>query len=77
MIKHRQWTAVRIVSAAAAFGFAGAALLGQAAPQGGAPAGGAAAATLTPYSTPDKTASVGVPDGWKVTQGAKLSLIHI
>ncbi|HMD39685.1 MAG TPA: hypothetical protein VKH15_10410 [Candidatus Acidoferrum sp.] len=71
MIKHRQWTAVRIVSVAAAFGFAGAALLGQAAPQGGAPAGGAAAATLTPYSTPDKTASAGVPDGWKVIQGAK------
>jgi len=34
------------------------------------PAAGAAAAKLTPYTPPDKSASVGVPPGWKVTKGA-------
>ncbi|MGA2097993.1 MAG: hypothetical protein ABSH39_16960 [Candidatus Acidiferrum sp.] len=70
MIKDHCWNATRIGSAAAVLGLAGTAFLGQAASQGGGPASGGAAA-LTPYSTPDKTASAGVPGGWKVIQGAK------
>ncbi len=52
--------------------------MGQAAPQGNAPAAaapaGAPAAKLTPYTTPDKTASAGIPDGWKVTDGGGASI---
>jgi hypothetical protein len=34
------------------------------------PAAGAMAANLTPYTAPDKSATVGVPQGWKVTKGS-------
>lgn len=35
----------------------------------------AAAPTLTPYTTPDKSASAGVPPGWKVTAGAQTVIV--
>lgn len=35
----------------------------------------AAAPKLTPYTTPDKSASAGVPAGWKVTTGAQTVIV--
>lgn len=35
----------------------------------------AAAPKLTPYTTPDKSASAGIPPGWKVTSGAQTVIV--
>jgi hypothetical protein len=67
----RYSSALRTLSVALGFGLAAVATMGQAAPAAGGSAAGAPAAKLTPYTTPDKTASAGVPDGWKVTQGGQ------
>src|SRR4029077_17334766 len=57
--------ALRLFSAAAALSLASLFVLAQTPPQNP----GAPAAKLTPYTAPDKSASVGVPPGWKVTKG--------
>jgi hypothetical protein len=65
--------ALRIFSAATAFGLASLFVLAQTSSQNAAqPVAGATAAKLTPYTAPDKSASVGVPPGWKVTKGANV-----
>ena len=65
--------ALRLISAMAGLGLASLAVLGQTSSQPTAPAApkaaGAPAAQLTPYTAPDKSVSVGVPPGWKVTKG--------
>jgi hypothetical protein len=35
----------------------------------------AQAVALTPYTAPDKTASAGIPPGWKVTKGAQTDIV--
>jgi hypothetical protein len=66
-----QRIALRIISAIACLFLTSLLIFGQTPPQKGAqPAAGAAAAKLTPYTAPDKSATVGVPPGWKVTKGA-------
>jgi hypothetical protein len=61
---------LRTMSAVAVLCLVAVAVLGQAAPTGtAAPASGAPAVKLNPYTTPDKSASVGVPPGWNVTKG--------
>lgn len=70
MINRRDQMVMRTFSAIG-FGLAAVAAMGQTATPAGAPA-----AKLTPYTTPDKTASAGIPSGWKVTQGAQ-GLIQI
>jgi len=63
--------ALRLFSAMAGLGLASLLVLGQTSSQKAAqPAATPAAAKLTPYTAPDKSASVGVPSGWKVTKGA-------
>jgi hypothetical protein len=74
VIHGRYASRLRTLSAAVGFGLVAVATMGQATTQGGAPAAGAPAAKLTPYTTPDKTASAGVPPGWKVTQGAQIAI---
>jgi hypothetical protein len=59
--------ALRLFSAIASLGFAALLVLGQTSSPNPAPA-----AKLTPYSAPDKSATVGVPPGWKVTKGANV-----
>lgn len=72
MIERRQPTALlRTVCASAIFALAAVAPMDYSAAQAGTPAASAPAPRLTPYTTPDKTASAGVPPGWKVTQGAQ------
>jgi hypothetical protein len=66
----RMGNILRTMSAVGVLCMAAVGARGQAAPSGTAPAaGGAAAVKLDPYTTPDKSASVGVPPGWKVTKG--------
>ena len=79
MINRRYLNALCVWSATVGFGFVAVATVvfatrGQAAPQSGTPATGAPAAKLTTYTATDKSASVGVPDGWKVTQGSNLAI---
>jgi hypothetical protein len=63
--------ALRLFSGMAALGLASLFVLGQTSPQKAAePAAAPTAAKLTPYTAPDKSATVGVPSGWKVTKGA-------
>jgi len=40
-----------------------------------APTAPAPAPTLQPYATPDKTATAGLPSGWKVTNGASTVIV--
>ncbi len=61
---------LRTISVMAGLVLASLAVLGQTSSQSAAPkAAGAPAAQLTPYTAPDKSVSVGVPPGWKVTKG--------
>ncbi len=63
--------ALRLFSSMAGLGLASILVLGQTSSQKAAqPATAAPAAKLTPYTAPDKSATVGVPPGWKVTKGA-------
>jgi hypothetical protein len=60
---------LRLISAMAGVGFASLFVFAQTPAQKTAqPAAGAA--NLTPYTAPDKSATVGVPPGWKVTKGS-------
>lgn len=68
--------ALRTVCASAAFALAAAAPMEHSAAQAAAPATSAPAAQLTSYTAPDKTATAGLPPGWKVTMGAQ-SLIRM
>jgi hypothetical protein len=62
--------ALRTISAMAGLGLASLAVLGQTSTQNATPKPAAApAAQLTPYTAPDKSVTVGVPPGWKVTKG--------
>jgi hypothetical protein len=62
---------LRIISAMAGLALASILILAQTTSQNATPpAAGATAAKLTPYTAPDKSATVGVPPGWKVTKGA-------
>lgn len=64
-------SALRIISAMAISGLASLAVTGKTTSQNAAqPSAGAAAAQLQPYTAPDQSASVGVPEGWNVTKGA-------
>lgn len=74
MINRHYSSALGTLSAAVWFGLAAVATMGQAAAPAGTSAAGAPAAKLTPYTTPDKTASAGVPPGWKVTQGGQATI---
>jgi hypothetical protein len=61
---------LRTMSALLSLCFLAAVALGQTAQNGAAPAASSAAAVkLNPYTAPDKSATAGVPDGWKVTKG--------
>jgi hypothetical protein len=60
---------LRAISLVASLGLVSIVVLGQTSSQNAAPkAAGAPAAQLTPYTAPDKSVSVGVPPGWKVTK---------
>lgn len=62
--------AFRLIFAMAGLSVASLFVFAQASSQKAAqPAAAAPAAKLTPYTAPDKSASVGVPPGWKVTKG--------
>jgi hypothetical protein len=64
-------SALRLVSAMAGLGLASLLVLAQTSSQNAVPpAAGAMAANLTPYTAPDKSATAGVPPGWKVTKGS-------
>ena len=62
--------ALRFISAMAVLSFASLFVPAQTSSQNAAqPAAVAPAEKLTPYTAPDKSATVGVPPGWKVTKG--------
>ena len=63
-------SALRLISAMAGLGLASLLVLGQTTSQNAAQPTAATAAKLTPYAAPDQSATVGVPEGWKVTKGA-------
>ena len=70
-MKYRR-SALRLVFVMTGLGVASLLVLGQTPKNAVQPAAGAPAAKLTPYTAPDKSATVGVPPGWKVTKAANV-----